>query len=446
MLSIRSGHVREISSAIFGQMRQAVHTALADAFLACGWGGPVGPALVRLTRAGSEVLGGRPWWLRPLVAGVLRAYRRNPLDRPRELAAFLERRVTGSRPVVMRRATPVRVVRMRWDTPRLDDLAALADFLGVSGEDLDWFADRREINRHARDERLRHYRYVWLPHRLIEAPKPRLRALQRQVLDDLLGRLPVHPAAHGFVPGRSVHTFAAPHAGRHTVIRADLASFFPSITASRIYGLFRLAGYPEPVAHALTALTTTRTPAAVLRGRAAGPLLRQPHLPQGAPTSPALANLITYRLDRRLTGLATRFGLTYTRYADDLAFSGPRTDPDRLLAALDEVVRDEGFRLRKRKTRVRGRADRQSLAGLVVNERPAVPRAEYDRLRAILHDAARHGLRAADREGRVDFPAYLKGRVAWVSHRHPSRAAKLDRLLAAALAAGDQSTARRAGD
>ncbi|GAA2591757.1 hypothetical protein GCM10010435_83110 [Winogradskya consettensis] len=392
--------------------------------------------LGRLVEAGAEVLGGRPWWLRPVVAGVLRAYRDAPADRPRELAAFLGRHVRPH-PVVVRRAVPVRVVRMRWDTARIDDLPALSAFLGISGAELDWFADRKEINRHARDQRLRHYRYRWLPHRLIEAPKARLRVAQRRLLDGVLGRIPVHPAAHGFVPGRGVHTFAAPHSGQPMVIRADLASFFSSVTAPRIYGLFRTAGYPEPVAHALAALTTTRTPADILRGKYL-PLLRHAHLPQGAPSSPALANLVAYRLDRRLSGLAARFGMSYTRYADDLAFSGPRVSAQRLLTALEAVVNDEGFRLRRAKTRVRGQGDRQVLAGLVVNERPAVARVEYDRLRAVLHDAARRGLDEANRDGHADFSAYLKGWVSWVSHQNPGRAAKLERLLAAALG-GDRA-------
>jgi hypothetical protein len=252
----------------------------------------------------------------------------------------------------------------------------------------------------------------------------------------------VHTAAHGFVPGRGPHTFAAAHAGRPVVVRLDLAAFFSTITAGRVYGLLRTAGYPEPVAHTLTALTTTRTPAAVLRHATdwhKAALLRRPHLPQGAPTSPALANLLAYRLDRRLTGLADRFGAVYTRYADDLAFSGPLGGgvADRLIAAVTTVVTAEGFRVHPGKTRVRGRADRQVLTALVVNEHPAVPRAEYDHLRAVLHDAARNGLAAADREGHADFTAYLRGRVAWVSHRHPSRAAKLHRLLTAALSTGD---------
>ncbi|GIJ72639.1 hypothetical protein Voc01_075560 [Virgisporangium ochraceum] len=398
-----------------------------------------------LLAVGRTVLAARPRWLGPVVTAVLRAYRDPPVDRPRELAAFVAgatgpagQRV-GAAVVRERRMVPTRTQRMRWGTPAIDDLAALADFLDLDGDHLDWFADRRELNRHARDERLRHYRYTWLPHRLIEAPKPRLRAVQRHLLDTVVGLLPVHGSVHGFVPGRGVHTFAAAHAGKPTVVRLDLRAFFTTVTAGRVYGVFRTAGYPEPVAHTLTALTTTRTPAAVLRtapDRAAAgaraALLRQPHLPQGAPTSPALANLCAYRLDRRLAGLAVRFGVGYTRYADDLAFSGDLTarQAGHLVTHVTAVATAEGFGTNPAKTRVRGRADRQQLAGLVVNAAPAVPRAEYDLLRAILHDAARNGLAAANRDGHPDFAAHLAGRVAWVGHRHPARAAKLRRLLA----------------
>ncbi|AGZ39021.1 hypothetical protein AFR_03660 [Actinoplanes friuliensis DSM 7358] len=388
-----------------------------------------------MVKAGAAVLGRERRWVDRAVVKVLRAYRIAPADRPRELAGFLEG-ITRPAVIRRRRVTPVQVVRMRWHAPPINDLGELAAFLDVDGDLLDWFADRREINRHARDERLRHYRYRWLPHRLIEAPKPHLLALQRRLLDEVLARVPVHERAHGFVPGRGVHTFAASHAGQAVVVRLDLRAFFSTVTAARIYGIFRSAGYPEPVAHALTALTTTRTPARVLRDapdpRLAA-LLRRPHLPQGAPTSPALANLCAFRLDRRLTGLAGRFGLHYSRYADDLAFSGP-DHPHNLIPYVHSIAVDEGFEINPAKTRVRGQADRQLLAGLVVNSSPAVPREDYDRLRATLHNAATHGLAEANRDGHADFAAQLAGRVAWVSHRHPARARKLQELLSAALA------------
>jgi hypothetical protein len=433
-----------------------VAAALADAYLTCGqW------RRATLLDAGHAVLGARPRWLGPVVTAVLRAYRRPPTDRPRELAGFIaalrqpltpaQRRrfvpwrlpvpPTRVRAAVIRQRLvgPTRTVRMRWNTPRIDHVAALAEFFDVGGDELDWFADRREINRYARDPRLRHYHYTWLPHRLIEAPKPRLRALQRRVLDEILARLPVHHSVHGFVPGRDVHTFARPHAGQRTVVRMDLRTFFSSVTAPRVYGVLRTAGYPEPVAHSLAALATTRTPADVLTAAPAwwwAALLRQPHLPQGAPTSPALANLCAFRLDRRLSGLADRYRMAYTRYADDLAFSGAIADQEarRLTAQVSMIAAAEGFRTRAEKTRVRGQADRQQLAGLVVNSQPAVPREQYDRLRAILHDAAARGLDAANRDGHPDFAAHLTGRVAWVSYGHPTRAAKLRALLAVALA------------
>ena len=318
----------------------------------------------------------------------------------------------------------------------LDDVAGLADWLNVSIADLAWFADTKGMNRRAADRRLRHYRYLWLNGRLVEAPKPRLRAIQRQILAEILGPVPTHPAAHGFVPGRSPHTFAAPHAGQRIVIRLDVLSFFASVTAARVYGLFRTLGYPEPVAYTLTGLCTTWTPAAVRRGAPSIPdrdyrlaLLGAPHLPQGAPTSPALANLCGFRLDRRLTGLARTYGLRYTRYADDLAFSGSLRHPSTLVERVGVIAADEGFRLNPAKTRIRTAAERQALAGLVVNARPAVARTEYDALRALLHNAARTGLDEQNREGHADFRAYLAGRIAWVGHRHPARAAKLAELL-----------------
>src|SRR5207248_6755126 len=189
------------------------------------------------------------------------------------------------------------------------------------------------------DEKLRHYRYRWSVKRsggarLIEEPKPLLKHFQRVVLREILERIPVHPSAHGFRRGRSALTYAESHVGRRVVIHLDLEDFFPSVAPGRIDGLFRQCGYPEPVAHLLTGMVTNTVPLAVWRAAPRpsdaellpahfrhGNRLAHPHLPQGAPTSPAIANLAAFRLDRRLAGLARATGLTYSRYADDLAFS-----------------------------------------------------------------------------------------------------------------------------
>jgi hypothetical protein len=208
-----------------------------------------------------------------------------------------------------------------------------------------------------------------------------------------------------------------------------------------VFGVLRTAGYPEAVAHALTGLTTTvvaaeawaQIPAPTAPGphhahARLGRRLATPHLPQGAPTSPMLANLCAFTLDRRVAGLARAVGATYTRYADDLVFSGPAglaRRARRLEDALGAIAAAEGLRLNARKTTVMTRAGRQRVAGVVVNVRPNVAREDYDRLKAILHNAAHHGPASQNREGVADFRAHLLGRIAWVAALHPDRGARL---------------------
>ncbi|SNT26155.1 reverse transcriptase family protein [Rhodococcoides kyotonense] len=176
----------------------------------------------------------------------------------------------------------------------------------------------------------------------------------------------------------------------------------------------------------LAYLCTTSTPAAQLGGLPyeTTSLLRTRHLPQGAPTSPALANLAARRLDIRLTGLARSMDMRYTRYADDLAFSGA-CDVDKVLWVVWQIVRDEGFSLNPTKTRVRRAHKRQQLTGLVVNDWPAVPRKEYDELRAILHNCARTGPEEQNCNGHNDFRAHLYGRIARVGETSEARRRKL---------------------
>lgn len=219
------------------------------------------------------------------------------------------------------------------------------------------------------------------------------------------------------------------------VLRLDLADFSPSVRGARVIGLLRAAGYPERVARLIAGLCCVRAPAAVLHGCAPEEraLYRGWHLPQGAPTSPALANACAWRLDRRLHGLARSFGARYTRYADDLAFSGNRnlaTDADILLVRIEAIVLAEGFRLRSAKTRVMRRSQRQHLAGLVVNRSPGLPRRERELIEAILRNCVRYGPAGQNRDRRPDFRAHLAGRVAWVAQHHPALGERLRALLA----------------
>ncbi|MFC9664218.1 reverse transcriptase family protein [Nocardia sp. NPDC127606] len=326
-------------------------------------------------------------------------------------------------------------VTMRFGAAEIPDLAALALLLNVTPTELEWFADRGGWLRHT-SQPLSHYRYRRLPKatgvRVVEAPKVRLREIQRRILHRVLAGIPAHPACHGFEKGRSAATFAAPHAGCALVIRQDLRDFFPTITVARVRAVFTACGYSTAVARVLAELCTTASPVAELRGLDyfQRTLLSARHLPQGAPTSPRLANLVAHGLDRRLTGYALRHGLTYTRYADDLAFSGTADlDTARLIWTVTAIARDEGFTVHTGKTLVRRAHQRQVLAGLVVNDSPAAPRDRYDAVRALLHNCARTGARAQNIDEHNDFRAHVYGLISWIGETSPHRR---DKLLAMA--------------
>jgi hypothetical protein len=225
----------------------------------------------------------------------------------------------------------------QWQIPSLTTERELADWLELTPARLLALADPSGGSARAHMERHQHYRYRLLTKpggavRLIESPKPRLKAIQQRLLRGILEPIPLHDAVHGFCRGRNPASFAAPHARQKVVIRLDLADFFPSILAARIGGNFRAAGYPERVSELLIGLTTNTCPNGIFPrepvGNAAAEEQKRrycrPHLPQGAPTSPYLSNLATFRLDQRLAGLAKASEATYTRYADDLAFSAAR--------------------------------------------------------------------------------------------------------------------------
>lgn len=345
---------------------------------------------------------------------------------------------------------PVHAAR-NWPVPRIETVGTLAEWLQVTPGELEWFADLKRMI--ARSENgiegpLSHYHYRILAKpggdvRLIEAPKQRLKKMQRQILTEILEKIPVHPAVHGFQRGRSIKSFAAPHVGQRVVVRMDLRDFFPSISAPRVQAMFRTAGYPERVANLLGGLCTNAAPRAMWteKGRGLDPLrmanARQlyawPHLPQGAPTSPALANICAYRMDCRLTGLAEASGAVYTRYADDLAFSGGvdfERCAERFSVHVAAIALEEGFTVHHRKTRMMREGVRQYLAGVVTNKHLNVIRRDYDVLKATLTNCVRHGAESQNREAQKDFRAHLAGRVSFVEMVNPARGARLREIFA----------------
>lgn len=429
--------------------QEQLSAALAQQLLAVEWSHP------ELRAAARRALRLRAPWISELIAELLAAYWHKPADRPRELAltirssqhfqsGFSQAALIG-RPLQIFEIRPgtTAMGRERWPVPEFDDLDQLASTLGLTPGQLSWLADLSQLQRRTPAGRLHPYDYRWITRagkvaRLLEEPTPILKGTQRRLLDEVLNLVPTHPAAHGFVRGRGALSNARQHVGERYLVTMDLKNFFGSISHRRIYGVFRSMGYPEPVAATLAGITTNRTPQWVLSAMPVGgdpndrflqaARLKDLHLPQGSPSSPALANLVAYTLDCRLTGFAHVLGASYSRYADDLTFSGDidlRSRLGQLLRGVERIVNDEGFAINPRKTRVRGAGVRQEVTGIVVNERLNARRQDYERLRAILHDAQTRGPQAANREDVANFHDHLLGRIGWVAALNPHRGVRL---------------------
>ena len=315
-------------------------------------------------------------------------------------------------------------------------------WLCLHDKEIAWFADCKLQQSSVKEGKLHHYNYSWVRKRsgelrLIEKPKSRLKEIQRKILEDILNRVPPHPCAHGFCRGRSTRTFVAPHIGQEAVLRLDLKDFFHSVPLARIGAVFRRLGYPRNVAWLLQGFCTNSVSSS-LAGKpfrdlpwSARKRLQSKHLPQGSPASAQLANLCAWRLDQRLQGVADRYGFRYTRYADDMAFSGS-SSLARMSGFIEALVGgiaiDEGFRLNHRKTRLRLSSQRQCLAGIIVNEKSNCRRSDWDQLKAILHNCIRYGPESQNHDDIPDFKAHLQGRLAHVAWLNPSRGEKLRSL------------------
>jgi RNA-directed DNA polymerase len=227
--------------------------------------------------------------------------------------------------------------------------------------------------------------------RRILAPDPELKSLQRRILRRVLGGLKAHPAATGFERGSSIVTNAQAHVGRAVVLRFDLVDFFSATSSGRVRAYFRRIGWNRPAATMLVRLCT-----------------HEGGLPQGAPTSPRLSNLVNYRLDARLGGTAARLGAVYTRYADDITISLHQDENLRVHALqrfVRRIVAAEDYRLHTRKKlSIRRRHQRQSVTGLVVNEQVHLPRETRRWLRAVEHRTK------SSRRGALDGYEPLSGR------------------------------------
>ena len=319
--------------------------------------------------------------------------------------------------------------------PQLATPDDLATWLGMPIGRLAWLTHHMRPGRRPQDAKDAHYHYQWKKKRsggwrLIEAPKEELKAVQKKILHEILDLVPAHPSAHGFVTGRSILSNAAPHVGNKFVLKLDLENFYTTVKYSRVVALFRSLGFSREVSLWLARLTVSAPPwnlSAPTRNSEFWQAMTH-HLPQGAPTSPALANLSAFGLDVRLSGLAKAYNLKYTRYADDLTFSGPGMSIPALndfIPLATKIIVSERFYVNKRKRKLIRESQRQCVTGVVVNEKLNVSRVDFDRLKATLYNCVKHGPESQNRNQHPDFAAHLRGRIAHVMQLNAERGEKL---------------------
>ena len=331
-------------------------------------------------------------------------------------------------------------LQARLELPAIPDVQTLRTLMGVRSEkQLGWMCLATDLDDGP-------YTSFMLPKRTggerkICAPKWQLRKVQQQILRQILYRVPVHMAAHGFVPGRSTVTNAAPHVGSRVIMKFDLQDFFPSIHHYRVVGLFASLGYDFN--NGLFRTFDGSNAVAAVLGRLCmyTPNHRrygEGFLPQGAPSSPAITNLICRALDARLTGLAEKNGGRYTRYADDLTFSFAIDDVTvgRFRWWVDQICHQEGFRVNQKKFRVIRRSQKQSVTGIVVNDCLRIPRRQRRQIRAILHNCRVHGFESQERR-HPGLEGWLRGFASYIYMVHPEEGTDLHKQIDALLGPND---------
>lgn len=194
--------------------------------------------------------------------------------------------------------------------------------------------------------------------REIEIPSDKLKSIQRWILRNVLENIEVHESCYGFTKGKSIYDNALLHVGKECVLNMDLKDFFPSITQKAVFNIFYQKGYTKSVSYYLAKLLT-----------------KDGVLPQGSPASPKISNIVALHLDKRLSELAKCYKATYSRYADDLTFSGA-SNIKNMIPIITQIIHEEAFFVNEKKTRYSYYFQKQEVTGLIVNKKVSVPK-EY---------------------------------------------------------------------
>ncbi|MDM8532747.1 reverse transcriptase domain-containing protein [Anaerolineales bacterium HSG25] len=316
----------------------------------------------------------------------------------------------------------------QYGLPRLDSAAEIASAMSITVGELRFLSFARKTSKTSHYVRFKIAKKTG-GERLISAPMPRLKSAQQWILETILNRVTPHDAAHGFRHERSIVTNARPHVGAEVVINLDLKDFFPTVSYKRVKGLFRSLGYSEATATIFGLLCTEPEIVEVeLDSETYFVATSERFLPQGAPTSPAISNLICRRLDRRLTKMAIEHGFTYTRYADDLSFSASGHDLRNIcniLGQTESIVSHEGFLVHPDKTRVLRQSRQQEVTGVVVNQHLNVSRKTLKRFRAVLYQIERDGPEGKHWGASPNVLASVQGFANFVYMVNPEKGAEL---------------------
>lgn len=311
--------------------------------------------------------------------------------------------------------------------PVLTEEKQLAEFLNLSYQQLRFLTYHRDVTK--TDQ---YYRYE-IPKksgglRKIAAPKPGLKAAQRIILDQILNQLPVANEAHGFRKAHSVVTNAKAHKGNPTLlINMDLENFFPTITFARVRGMFESFGYSGHISSLLAMICTYCERMEIeVNGEIRYVKTSGRILPQGSPASPMITNIICSHMDARIQGLAQKYQLQYTRYADDMSFS-LQEEAELQIGSfcyyLSKIIEEEGFSINHKKTRFLKGNTCQSITGVVINgEEVGVSKKWVKNLRAMIHQAS-----IKQEQGTLSKETVyqISGRIAWLQSVNPSRYQKI---------------------
>jgi RNA-directed DNA polymerase len=228
-------------------------------------------------------------------------------------------------------------------------------------------------------------------YRYIQSPNASLRVIQTWIHNKILLNVPMHENCFSFIKQKSIVDNANVHANADSILKLDLYRFFESIDQRKIYKVFLDLGYTKNVAIDLSKLTTILPnkyyESIILKDKLTPEnfvLSKHGFLPQGSPTSPLLSNIVAKKLDIRLSGLAKSLNVNYSRYADDITFSGDRANLPKV-SFIEKVLKEEGFYLNYKKTKLRVKGQRQIVTGLSISNGVHVPKNYKRKIRQHLH-------------------------------------------------------------